>query len=171
MGEALAAARALTSEAPRVRHETIRRVINAMVHDVIVESRARLAALAPADVEAIRDAGPVVGFSVAMAETNRAVKGFLFARMYRHPEVNRVRNKADATVRALFGAYLAHQALHALAVYHMALATQEHHHAATAIERPVRVFLVDQPAQQQILRAIVLSCIDNSSIHDIKVRN
>jgi dGTPase len=33
------------------------------------------------------------------------MKTFLFARMYRHPEVKRVREKADAIVRRLFQAY------------------------------------------------------------------
>ena len=35
------------------------------------------------------------------------MKAFLFARMYRHPSVLAVRDKADAIVRRLFGAYMA----------------------------------------------------------------
>ncbi len=101
VGPALAAARALTDQPPRVRHETIRRVINAMVHDVIVESSARLTALAPRDVEAIRESAPVIGFSRQMMETNRAVKDFLFERMYRHWRVNRMSYKARAVTKAL----------------------------------------------------------------------
>ena len=108
VGAALAQARALTEEPPRVRHETIRRVIDAMVHDVIEESRARLAALAPADVEAIRAApAPVVGFSTKMAETNRVVKAFLFDRMYRHWRVNRMSYKAQVVTHALAALLLA----------------------------------------------------------------
>ena len=108
VGTALAEARALTAEPPRVRHETIRRVINAMVHDVIVESSARLAALAPADVEAVRDAGgPVIGFSETMQATNRVVKAFLHERMYRHWRVNRMSYKARGVTRALAALLLA----------------------------------------------------------------
>ena len=47
-------------------------------------------------------------FSPAMGAAERDIKRFLFARMYRHPEVNRVREKADSMLRALFGAYLDH---------------------------------------------------------------
>jgi dGTPase len=42
-----------------------------------------------------------------MEAADRDIKRFLFARMYRHPEVERVREKADAIVRGLFAAYLA----------------------------------------------------------------
>ena len=42
-----------------------------------------------------------------MARADREIKAFLFARMYRHPEVTRVREQADAIVRALFPAYVA----------------------------------------------------------------
>jgi dGTPase len=41
-----------------------------------------------------------------MQEADREIKAFLFTKMYRHPEVKRVRDKADAIVRALFRAYL-----------------------------------------------------------------
>jgi dGTPase len=41
-----------------------------------------------------------------MEAADRDIKRFLFARMYRHPEVERVREKADAIVRRLFAAYL-----------------------------------------------------------------
>ena len=39
------------------------------------------------------------------------MKRFLFARMYRHPEVQAVRDKADAIVRRLFEAYIADPSL------------------------------------------------------------
>jgi dGTPase len=106
VGEALASARVCSLDVPppRLRHETIRRVINAFVTDVIGESRRRLLALNPADADAIRRAKqPVVGFSPAMAEANRAVKEFLFAHMYRHWRVNRMTNKARLVTEDLFG--------------------------------------------------------------------
>ena len=44
---------------------------------------------------AIRNARrPMAAFSPAMAEKNRAIKDFLFARMYRHWRVNRMTAKA-----------------------------------------------------------------------------
>ena len=106
VGAALAQARVcgLDVPPPRLRHETIRRVINAFATDMIEESRRRLGALDPADADAIRRAGqPVIAFSPAMAEANRAVKEFLFAHMYRHWRVNRMTSKARHVTEDLFG--------------------------------------------------------------------
>lgn len=106
VGEALARARmaSLDVPPPRLRHELIRRVIDGLVTDLIAETRRRIEALAPRDADAIRAApGPVVGFSPAMARANRAVKEFLFARMYRHWRVVRMSNKARRVAEELFG--------------------------------------------------------------------
>ncbi|MGI4797402.1 MAG: deoxyguanosinetriphosphate triphosphohydrolase [Janthinobacterium lividum] len=98
------AGRASLDLAPdRLRHETIRRVINRLAQDLIEESRRRIAALGPADADAIRGAdGPVIGFSPAMGDANRAIKEFLLARMYRHWRVNRMTAKARRVTEALF---------------------------------------------------------------------
>jgi dGTPase len=102
IGDALRAARALTSDDKRVRNEMSRRVIHLMIQDVIIESQRRLAALGPADVEAIRGCEtPVIGFSPAMAAASRTVKAFLFDRMYRHWRVNRMSRKAQMVTRSL----------------------------------------------------------------------
>jgi dGTPase len=105
---ALAAARELTSDEQRIRHEMTRRVINWMIHDVIVESQARLQDLAPRDVEAIRDAkAPVILFSEKLASANAAIKAFLYQRMYRHWRVNRMSHKAQAVIKSLGSLLLA----------------------------------------------------------------
>jgi len=105
---ALAAARQLTSDEQRIRHEMTRRVINWMIHDVIVESQARLQDLAPRDVEAIRDAkAPVILFSEKLAAANAAIKAFLYQRMYRHWRVNRMSHKAQAVIKSLGSLLLA----------------------------------------------------------------
>jgi dGTPase len=70
VGEALQAARlaSLDVPPPRLRHETIRRVINVLVNDVIAESARRLGKLAPAGAEAVRRAkAPVIAFSPPLA--------------------------------------------------------------------------------------------------------
>ncbi len=104
VGEALTAARALGSDdLVRVRHETIRRVIDRFVIDLVAESGRRLAALDPADADAVRAAsGPVIGFSPAMASANQAVKRFLFARVYYHWRVARMTLKARRLTGQLF---------------------------------------------------------------------
>ncbi len=105
VGEALREARRshLDVPPPRLRHETIRRVINAFVTDLTTESQRRLVKLGPADAQAVRRAKtPVVGFSPAMAESNHAIKDFLFARMYRHWRVNRMTSKSRRVTEELF---------------------------------------------------------------------
>ncbi len=89
---------------PRLRHETIRRVINVLVRDVVEESNRRLAALEPDSADRIRRAKkPVIGFSPRMSGANDAIKEFLRARMYRHWRVNRMSNKARRLTGELFG--------------------------------------------------------------------
>src|ERR1700733_6535926 len=105
VGDALRAARiaSLDVPPPRLRHETIRRVIDAMVTDLLVETRRRLAKLVPKDADAIRRSKqPVVGFGASMAEANQVIKDFLSARMYRHWRVNRMSTKARRLTEELF---------------------------------------------------------------------
>ena len=94
-------------EEPRVIHELTRRVITRFIENAIGESRRRIAGARLDSPEAVTAAvGPLVGHSPAMAAADREIKAFLFARMYRHPSVQRVRDGADAIVRRLFEAYL-----------------------------------------------------------------
>jgi len=114
VGEALAEARlaSLDVPPPRLRHETIRRVIHALVTDLVAETRRRIADLGPRDADAIRAAkAPVVAFSPPMAEANRAIKDFLFARMYRQWRVNRMTAKARRLTGEVFSLLHADTAL------------------------------------------------------------
>ena len=87
----------------RLAPEMVRRVIGRMIQDVVAESSRRIEALAPADADAVRAAGkPVVSFSPAMTEANKAVREFLFERMYRHWRVNRTVGKSRRVVQMLF---------------------------------------------------------------------
>jgi dGTPase len=87
----------------RLIHEAIRRLIDRMVSDVIAETRQRLADWRIHAVAQIRDLGqPAVAFSEAMQANNRALKSFLFERMYRHYRVNRMSSKAKRLMRELF---------------------------------------------------------------------
>ncbi|HYN59649.1 MAG TPA: deoxyguanosinetriphosphate triphosphohydrolase, partial [Rubrivivax sp.] len=81
----------------------VRRVINAMVNDVVAEARARIARLAPGSADDIRAADrPVVGFSEGMQEANNQLRAFLFQRMYRHWRVNRSMAKSRRVLQMLF---------------------------------------------------------------------
>jgi dGTPase len=87
----------------RAISETVRRVINAMVNDVVAETRRRIAALAPRSADDIRAADrPVVAFSDGMMEANNQLRAFLFTRMYRHWRVNRTTQKCKRALQVLF---------------------------------------------------------------------
>ncbi|HTV46097.1 MAG TPA: deoxyguanosinetriphosphate triphosphohydrolase [Stellaceae bacterium] len=97
-----------TLDEPRLIHEAIRRVIDRMVGDLIAETGLRLADSGVRSVAEIRAlTSPVAAFSDAMRKNDRALKAFLFERMYRHYRVNRMSSKARRVVRDLFGLYLA----------------------------------------------------------------
>ncbi|MGQ0674860.1 MAG: deoxyguanosinetriphosphate triphosphohydrolase [Rhodospirillales bacterium] len=94
-------------ERGRLIHETIRALIGAMVEDMLAETERRLAAAKPQSAGDVRRLGrPVVAFSEGMRANDRALKKFLFDRMYRHEKVNRMTANARAVVRNLFELFL-----------------------------------------------------------------
>ncbi len=95
-----------TTPVERARAEVIRRLVSALVEDVIAESARRLVALAPRTADDIRAASaPVIGFSPAMAEVDRALKAKLSREVYRHAGVMGVMVKAEAVIARLFARY------------------------------------------------------------------
>ena len=95
-------------EPARRVHEVVRRLITRMIEDVIVETGARAAALAPNSAAQVRQAAqPLVAFSPAMEKADAGIKGFLRPRMYRHERVMRVMQEAQGVLRDLFAHYAA----------------------------------------------------------------
>lgn len=91
----------------RRRHEALRRVFGVMVEDVIAVAQNRLTALQPACVDDIRAMeGPIIRFSKPLYQNLKAIKGFLFARMYRAPSVVVERQRVTAMVNALFPLFM-----------------------------------------------------------------
>jgi len=92
----------------RLVHEAVRRMIGAMVDDILTESRRRLDQAACASAAELRALGhPVIAFSDAMTANDRSLKEFLYRRMYRHYKVNRMASKARRVVRELFDLFIA----------------------------------------------------------------
>lgn len=92
----------------RTFHELGRRMITVLIADVVEESRRRIAQAQPEDADAIRRLGrQVIGFSAETAAAEKAIKAFLFPRMYRHPRVMQAMDAAGAVVRELFERYMA----------------------------------------------------------------
>jgi dGTPase len=93
-------------EDARAIHELTRRVITRFIEDAIGESGRRIAESKVDSPEAVGLAGrTLVGQTAAIETADRDIKAFLFTRMYRHPNVRKVRDEADAIVRRLFKAY------------------------------------------------------------------
>ncbi|GBR54659.1 deoxyguanosinetriphosphate triphosphohydrolase [Neokomagataea thailandica NBRC 106555] len=111
VGEALETSRALEratgrgkqDQAQRARHETVRLVINALATDLTEQTQRNLAALNPQSADDIRHAEKaVVAFSPEIWEKNKAIRTFLYARLYRHWRVNRMARKARIAVAEIF---------------------------------------------------------------------
>jgi dGTPase len=91
----------------RLIKEAVRRLIDRMVNDLLAETQSRLAGAGPKSAHDIRALGaPVVAFSEEMGKNGRALKDFLFERMYRHDKVNRKTEQVQEVVQALFAHYL-----------------------------------------------------------------
>jgi dGTPase len=94
-------------EESRFAHEIMRRQITHMVEDVIGVSQANLSRLEPQSAQDIRNADHVIAtFSADMAETDRLIKRLLFSRIYRHPDIMRIRAGAAKILTDLFMAYM-----------------------------------------------------------------
>lgn len=87
--------------------ELVRELIAFLIEAVFSESSRRVAALAPQSVADVRhhDA-TLVAFSDEAAQAEKAIKAFLWERMYRHQRVMSVMNDAEAVVRDLFARYM-----------------------------------------------------------------
>jgi dGTPase len=94
-------------EPGRHAHELIRRLITRMIEDVIAQSRRCIVELEPETVDEVRNTGqPIVGFSASMAKADRAIKDFLYPRVYRHARIVRIMDEAEEVVRRLFSHYV-----------------------------------------------------------------
>ncbi|MDP2810531.1 MAG: deoxyguanosinetriphosphate triphosphohydrolase [Rhodocyclaceae bacterium] len=88
-------------------HETIRRMIDAQVTDLLAESARRIALAAPRTLEEVRGAPALIAFTDTMQAENRALKGFLRDHLYQHYQVLRMTAKARRIIQDLFGAFTA----------------------------------------------------------------
>jgi dGTPase len=90
----------------RLVHETIRRMINELVSDLVTTTAARIRNANPASLEDIRGCAPLVAFSEETWSAHRNLKRFLHQNLYRHYRVLRMTNKAQRVVKDLFQAFI-----------------------------------------------------------------
>jgi len=92
----------------RRRHEALRRVFGVLVEDVIAVAKNRLEAAKPRSVDEIRAMeGTVIRFSKPLYQELKAIRSFLFTRMYRAPSVMAERARVSAVIGDLFPLFMA----------------------------------------------------------------
>ncbi len=91
----------------RLVHETVRRMINYIVVDVIQSTSARLHEAAPRDIDAVRASGcALVDMSDQVRAEHLQLKRFLRDNLYRHYRVQRMTRKARNVVGDLFRVFM-----------------------------------------------------------------
>jgi dGTPase len=92
----------------RLIYEIIRRMIGAVVSDLIEESRRRIDAAAPASIEDVRNAAqPLISMSDSMYEQHMSLKRFLRTHLYSHEQKLEMTRTVQAMINELFTAYMA----------------------------------------------------------------
>jgi dGTPase len=97
----------LPKRARRLLYEVIRRMLSEQVYDVIDATRALIEQHRPDSADTVRHAPILVRFSAGMHDQTSELKQFLFAKLYRHPQVMQTTGQAQQMVRELFQAYFA----------------------------------------------------------------
>lgn len=90
----------------RAVHETVRRMINALVSDLMRETEHNIREQELKTLDDVRNAQPIVVFSDEVRAASRELKTFLHNNLYRHYRVMRMSAKADRIISNLFGAFM-----------------------------------------------------------------
>ena len=90
----------------RLIHETVRRMIDMLVTDLVAHAGRNLRLHRPTSIADVRNAPSLVGFSSAVEKLHLDLKQFLREKLYRHYRVARMSAKARRIVSDLFGAFV-----------------------------------------------------------------
>lgn len=90
----------------RAINETVRRMINALIVDLIDTSAAQIANANLQSVEDVRNAPALIAFSDPMADAAVLLKRFLRENLYQHYQVNRMTTKARRIITELFTSFM-----------------------------------------------------------------
>ena len=91
----------------RAINETVRRMINALVDDLIQQSRANIRQAEVKTIDDVRNAPPLIAFSENMKKEAQELKRFLRTNLYHHYQVNRMTSKARRIVTDFFDIFIA----------------------------------------------------------------
>ncbi len=92
-------------EPRRLRHETVRRMIDTLVTDLVRASAENIRRHAPGSIEDVRCAPALIAFSTRIRDDSLELKRFLRENLYRHFRVVRMSAKAKRMVNDLFEAF------------------------------------------------------------------
>ncbi|HEY8101402.1 MAG TPA: deoxyguanosinetriphosphate triphosphohydrolase [Burkholderiaceae bacterium] len=90
----------------RVISETVRRMINALIVDLIDTSQQQIQNAQLTSVDEVRNALTLIRFSDEMGEQAVQLKRFLRKNLYQHYQVNRMTSKARRIISELFDAFM-----------------------------------------------------------------
>jgi dGTPase len=89
----------------RVITETVRRIINTLVLDLVNTTRANIESSGVQSLAEVRVASPLAAFSPALLDEHRELKRFLHRHLYRHYKVARMSAKAGRIISDLYTAF------------------------------------------------------------------
>ena len=90
----------------RLINETVRRMINTLITDLIDTSQERIAQVTLGSVDDVRAAPALIAFSPAVQAQAKELKQFLHKNLYQHYVVNRMTTKARRIITDLFDAFV-----------------------------------------------------------------
>jgi len=90
----------------QLKQAVIHELIDWQVGDVLQGARERLAQECVDGIKAVRRAPILIRPSAALAEQKQQLEQFLFDRVYRHPQVLRMRRRAQEALRQMFDRYV-----------------------------------------------------------------
>jgi len=91
----------------RQLYETIRRMVDYLVSDLIVQSKKNIEESGVDSIQAVRaEQRALISLSEGVLDEHQELKRFLRARLYNHPKVREVMDEAGSTLKDLFDAYM-----------------------------------------------------------------
>ena len=91
----------------KIINETVRLIINLLVTDLIKNSNSNIKSTGIVTTQDVKNCSKVVvGFSNEVKRLNIELKKFLYANLYKHPDVMQMTNQANLVIKDLFSSYI-----------------------------------------------------------------
>ena len=90
----------------KILNETVRLIINLLVNDLINNTKSNIKNESITNFNEVRDHDKsLVSFSEEVKKSNMVLKRFLYANLYKHPDVIKMTEEANKIIKNLFSAY------------------------------------------------------------------